>query len=409
MGFSNLINPLRKLNSYWLLHGSGRVFLIGLASRLLIFVSAIVSFSVFGNRTLPNVSLPDIQIPVINLFSRWDSFQYSSIALYGYPSGSNPVGIQWAWFPLYPLVMRAGGSLFLGLLSPDEAVILSGFLINNVLFFVSLMLFYKLSEKVLDSSHFALLSSIFFAFWPGALFYSCVYSESLFMSLALGGFYFLEKEDGKKSALLCFLAGFARSNGFLVFIPFLFKGLQKRNYRSIMQSFFVASPYLWFSLFGYFSTGVFPVREIAASTYWGRVDFLPIQIISTEDYLGTLIPETQILGFASILSVETFLILLPFVYQLFLKGRQIASFSQNFRLDRSCTKYWVFASVILAMILFYSVAFSIQRYALPILPLYWVPAKIWSKNQKLGIALLLTMTAILIVGTALFATWRQYY
>jgi hypothetical protein len=396
MNIRNLLNKLHGLNRNWLLHGSGQVLLIGLASRLLVFTSAIIGFSVFGPRQpLPNENLWNISVPIVNLFSRWDTGFYAPIALYGYPSGSNPVGQQWAWFPLYPLMMKAVGPLFSGFLSPNDAVIVAGFLISNVLFFVSLMLFYKISKMVLGNSRLAIISTIFFSFWPGALFYSAVYSESLFMALALGAFYFLEKGESKKSTLLGFLAGFARSNGFLIFIPFLFYGLQKRRYQPILQSILVASPYLWFNLYGYFSTGLFPAREIAFNYYWGKTSFLLNQINTINE------------GFTVLFSAEVLLIIFPFC-MLFFRGLQLRSFSQTLKTEGKALKYWAFSLVTLIVILFFSSVFSIQRYAIPMLPLYWVSAQTWGKNQKLGILLLIIMATILIVGSILFATWRLY-
>ena len=397
MGTYYLRSWHQKLNRNWLLHGSGQVLLIGIASRLLVFTAAIAGFSVFGTRQpLPNEDLWNINVPVVNLFCRWDTGWYAPIALHGYPPGGSPVAQEWSWFPLYPMTMRGVGSLFTVFLSPTEAVMVAGFLISNVLFFVSLMLFYKLTKTVLGSSRLAVISTIFFSFWPGALFYSAAYSESLFMTLALGAFYFLEKEQGNKATLLGFLAGFARSNGFLIFIPFLVSGLQKRRYQQVLQSVVVASPYLLFSLYGYFSTGLFPVREIAFRTYWGTQRFLLYQLSGTIN-----------VGYAVLYSVEALLIVFPFCF-LALQGIKAKFSSQTMKAGSTTLKYWVFSSVILITILFYSEVFAIHRYAIPMLPLYWVSARTWIRNRKLGIILLLIMAAILVIGSVLFATWHYF-
>jgi Gpi18-like mannosyltransferase len=390
-------NWLHGLNRIWLLHGSGQVLLIGVASRLLVFASAIIGYLVFGPRQpLPNESLWNISVPIVNLFCRWDTGFYAPIAISGYPPGSNPVAQQWNWFPLYPITMRGVGSLFMGFLSPTEAVMVAGFLISNVLFFVSLLLFYKLSKMVLGNSRFAVLSTIFFSFWPGALFYSAAYSESLFMCLALGAFYFLEQGESKKSTLLGFLAGFARSNGFLIFIPFFVSGFQKRRFQQILQSILVASPYLWFNLYGYFSTGLFPVREIVYRTYWGAQRFLLVQLSGTIN-----------VGYAVLYSVEGLLIVFPFCFLIF-KGLQLRSFSKIMKAESNALKYWALALVILITILFYSEMFGIHRYAMLMLPLYWASALTWGKNQKLGIILLMIMATILAIGSILFVTWNYF-
>jgi hypothetical protein len=405
MDLYTLPNLIHKANHTWLSHGLSQLLLIGAASRLLVFVSAIAGNVFLGARAAaPGEYLWNSEIPFVNLFSRWDSGWYVQIALNGYPAGGNPVSPNWAWFPLYPFFMKVLGPLFSGWMSSFDAVLVAGFLISNVLFFVSLFLFYEISKLVLKNRRLSLVSTIFFSFWPGSLFYSCVYSESMFMTLALGAFYFLEKGAGGKSTVLGFLAGLTRSSGFLVFIPFLFKGLRERKLRLITQSFIVATPYLWFSLFGYFSTGLFPVREIVASQYWGTPDFLPIQFFKLTSYLY---PWSA--GYAILLLTGFLMILLPFMALLFLKPWKILPFSSRIAADREDMKYWAFSLVTLAVILFYSSIFSMQRYAITILPIYWIAATLWERNRKWGILMLDIMVTLLVISTILFANWLPYY
>jgi len=72
----------------------------------------------------------------------------------------------------------------------------------------------------------ALVATAFYSFWGGAVFYSAIYSEALFMALALGAFYYLEEDKLPTAVLLGFLVSFTRSNGFLMCIPFLIYALQ---------------------------------------------------------------------------------------------------------------------------------------------------------------------------------------
>ena len=234
------ITALQSLNSEF-----GRLLLIGLASRIVVFAAAILGSAFFGMGMDP---LPyTIETPLLGLFSTWDGGQYCGIGLMGYQPGSNPLAICWAWFPLYPFLMGAIGRLFFGVMLSNEAVLLAGFLLSNLLFFTSLILFYKLTLIVLRNKKLAFLSSIFFCFWPGSLFYSAVYSESLFMTLILGAFYFLEKERNVKSTLLGFLGAFVRSTGLLVAIPFVYESFRKRSVRILLQAVIVVLPYLLFN------------------------------------------------------------------------------------------------------------------------------------------------------------------
>ncbi len=369
----------------------GKVFLIGLSSRLLIFGVAFLTSAFFSSTRIVS------SIPILNSFSQWDGAWYNQIALFGYPAGSNPLSGNWAFFPLYPFLMRVFGTPFFGLLSSADAVLFSGFLLSNILFFVSLFLFYYLTKIIFGKNSLALISTVFFAFWPGALFYSAVYSESLFMTFALGAFYLMEKGKSGKSAVLGFFAALARSNGFLVFIPFVYNGLQTRKYRiAILQTFAIFLPYLLFNVYGYFSTGLFPVREIVYNHIWGASRLTLTQVTGYQ------------IGYTGLFSIEAVLILLPFAWFLLTEKVPISDFVKGLVAQRKDLKYWVFSIYILLMLLFYSDPQNLHRYALPILPLYWVSALIWGKNKKIGKVMLIISTVILVIGTILFTTGNNY-
>jgi hypothetical protein len=383
----NLTGKLRRM----LASEIGKVFLIGLSSRLLIFAVAFLTSIFYSSAKIVS------SIPLVNFFSQWDGAWYTQIALYGYPTVSNPLSGNWAFFPLYPFLMRVFGTPFYGLMSSTEAVLLSGFLISNVLFFVSLFLFYDLTKIIFGNNNFALISTVFFAFWPGALFYSTVYSESLFMTFAIGAFYLMEKGKSGKSAVLGFFAALTRTNGFLILIPFIYNGLQTRKYRAaVLQTIAIVLPYLLFNVFGYFSTGLFPVREIVYNHIWGASRLSLAQVTSYQ------------IGYTGLFSVEAVLILLPFAWFLLTEKVPISDFVKGLIGERKDLKYWAFSIYILLVLLFYSDPQNLHRYALPILPLYWVSAIIWGKNRKIGKVLLVISTVILAIGTILFTTGNNY-
>jgi hypothetical protein len=365
----------------------GKVFLIGLSSRIVVFIAVITGAFLFG----PSQSYSGI--PIVSLFNHWDAGWYTKIALFGYPNGTNPLSGNWAFFPFYPFLMRVFGTPLFAVMSPTDAVGISGFAISNVLFFASIFLFYKITKIIYNSDRFSLISTIFFAFWPGALFYSTVYSESLFMFFTLSAFYLLEKGHAGKSTALGFFAALTRSNGFLVLIPFVYHGLQTRKYRTaIYQAITIALPYFLFSAYGYFSTGLFPIREIVYNHTWGTSRLVLTDVITNQT------------GYALLFSTEIVLLIIPFLWFIFSEKISISDFVKGTNIERKDLKYWVFSIYILLMLAFYSDPKNIQRYALPILPLYWVFALVYDKNKKTGSLLLIASVVILIVGSILFAT-----
>ncbi|UCC59027.1 MAG: hypothetical protein JSW14_03785 [Candidatus Bathyarchaeum sp.] len=393
-----LMNFINKMVRQWFFSEFGKVFLIGLASRVLVFIAAIVGISVFGiTEAYPKEILWDLELPLVNLFSRWDTGHYAHIAIWGYAPGSNPLAVQWAWFPLFPIIIGAIGRLFFGILPQIEAVCLAGFLLNNILFFICLILFYKLSEMILGNKKLALLSSVFFSFWSGSLFYSCVYSESLFMTLMLGAFIFLEKGKEVKSALLGFFAGLTKSSGLLILVPFLYNFIKKRTRRSFYPIVFVSLPYLLFNLFGIIYTGVFPVRDIVFRQNWGSPSFFLFQLFEIDSTYAILFYN------------ELCLVLVPFVYMFLSTELLVSVFSLGVKRERKDAKYFGFGFVQLILLLFSSIVANVHRYAIPILPLYWVFAKIWDKRPKLGVLSLVFMAILLSIGTILFSTWNWYW
>jgi hypothetical protein len=369
----------------------GKIFLIGLSSRLLVFAAAALGAFLFG------IGQSNSSFPFINLFSQWDAGWYREIAISGYPAGANPLSGNWAFFPLYPFLMRFFGTPLFGVMPQVQAIYISGFLISNILFFACITLFYKVTQLVFQNSRLSLISTVFFAFWPGALFYSAVYSESLFMMFALAAFYFLEKESMGKSTVLAVLAALTRSNGFMILIPFAYAGLQREKIKTaIIQSVCIVLPYVFFNVYGYVLTGLFPVREIVFSQIWGTQKAAPI-----------LLSASTVAGYAMLYIVEGVLIAVPFIWFAIKDKPKIRSFVLGLS-QRKDFKYWAFAVFILIMLIFYSDPKNLHRYVLPMLPLYWVFALIWTKNSRNGKILLAISTAILVIGAALFASGGYY-
>jgi hypothetical protein len=374
---------------------------VALISRTIVIVSAVVGSYLFEVGTFwPQAATGgawNVDLPIINLFTRWDGGQYASIAQYGYNFPNNPVAYQWCFLPLYPFLMRVLGTLLTGMLTEFQAVLTTGFLISNMLFFVNVVIFHKLSETVLKNSRLAFLSTVFFCFWPGSLFFSAVYTESLFMFFALGSFYLLEKKKHAQSVIFGFFAGLAKSSGFLVFIPYLYNGLQKRNYRLISYSFIIPVSYLLFTLYGYISTGVLFVREVAYANEFGQLPSFFSQLFNSG------------LGYESLYLIEFLLVLTPFVWFLFTEKAPVRDIMLAKNPDRGDLKYWIFSFVSLGLILFYSIVANIHRYAIPFLPLYWVFAQTYNKNKQIGRILIGLLLSILVIGSIIFATWGWYW
>jgi hypothetical protein len=99
--------------------------------------------------------------------------------------------------------------------------LLVGLLISIVSFVAGLYLLYMLAR--LDMSEDAARATVYLiAFFPTALFFSAVYTESLFMVLSVGAFYAARRERWAVASLLGGLAAASRPNGVLIVLPLVF-------------------------------------------------------------------------------------------------------------------------------------------------------------------------------------------
>jgi hypothetical protein len=153
-----------------------RIFLAAFVFRLF---SALLAF-------LANVTFPPLQDqrfyvmrtphPFWDTFARYDSGWYHGIASQGYvyaEGGRNNL----AFFPLYPMLMRAGGWL-LG--ARQEDFYFAGIVVSWLAFAGAMVLLYRLARLDLDERA-AERAVLYTAIFPFAYFFGVVYSESLFL------------------------------------------------------------------------------------------------------------------------------------------------------------------------------------------------------------------------------------
>jgi len=168
---------------------------VALAAELRIAICAI-AFRVFSAvlAFLANIVFPDYQnqhftmwrspSPFWDPFVRFDSGWYLGIARAGYayvPGGRSNI----AYFPVYPLLMRAVGRLF-G--RSAASFYLGGIVVSWVAFVLAALAIYRLARLDLPSRR-AERAVLFMTIFPFAFFYGVVYSESVFVLMTVVAFY----------------------------------------------------------------------------------------------------------------------------------------------------------------------------------------------------------------------------
>ncbi|KAL8097397.1 uncharacterized protein LOC141683767 isoform X2 [Apium graveolens] len=144
----------------------------------------------------------------------WDGVYYVRTAQCGYEYEQS-----YAFWPLLPFcIFVLSKSVFAPLvpLVGYRAVLgLSGYVLNNMAFVFAATYFHRLSVIVLKDKVAAMRASTLFCFNPASIFFSSIYSESLYALLSIGGLCHLMSGAKNLSTLWLALSVLARSNGVL--------------------------------------------------------------------------------------------------------------------------------------------------------------------------------------------------
>jgi hypothetical protein len=292
-------------------------------------LSAVLAF-------LENVAFPDRQPAPFTVgtapnafwdaFARWDSGWYFQIARNGphfTPGGRDTI----AWFPGYPLLMRAVGSLF-GRRGFD--VYLGGIVVSWTAFVLAAIGLYCLTR--LDrSKHHAERTVLFVMVFPFSYFFGIVYSEALFLAATVWAFYFFRTRRWLLGGLLGAVATATRVNGimmgpalaWIVWSDWAAMNVQQRV-RALAGLVLVGAGIGTYSLYVYTLSGN-PFEWAAAIQRWdyhpgGAPWLAPIRLIQTlltQPYEYLTADPVAICDTLNGLSALAFLAAVPFIWRRF--------------------------------------------------------------------------------------------
>jgi Gpi18-like mannosyltransferase len=147
------------------------------------------------------------------MLARWDTFFYYTIATDGYSWDAAAFRhYNVVFFPLYPVLMRWGGAALGG------HPLVAGLIISLVAYAGALVLLYRLALLELGDDY-AWRVILLISTFPYALYFSAVYTESLFLLLTVGAFYAMRRGRLGWAALCGLAAGLTRPNGFWLALP----------------------------------------------------------------------------------------------------------------------------------------------------------------------------------------------
>ncbi len=152
----------------------------------------------------------------LEVFTQWDSNFYLEIARQGYTWTLGEASSV-AFFPLYPVLMAV-----LHLLIPD--LLVCGMVLSLGFFLAALIVLHKLCTH--EFGAVAADRTIWLlAFFPSALFFGAIYTESLFLFLTVSAFYFARTRQWAWAGLVGLLASSTRINGATLLVPLMIQFL----------------------------------------------------------------------------------------------------------------------------------------------------------------------------------------
>lgn len=187
--------------------------------RIFLFVFAFLAvflIPVFGNR-FPYV---DRVLSITHLpgwvwgFGNFDGVHYLRLAQDGYSAQFSQ-----AFFPLYPFLIRIFNFFPKGNLDPnlytDPSYFYTGLILSSVFFIAALYLLFKL-WKLEQGNKIAWISILLLLTFPTAFYFGSIYSESLFLLLAVLTFWFVKKDKFILAGLAAALASATKVQGVLL-------------------------------------------------------------------------------------------------------------------------------------------------------------------------------------------------
>jgi hypothetical protein len=238
-----------------------------LFSRLWLVIIAGMSLLVFKQGRFYRVPQS-----VLDLLNQWDTGWYLDIVNRGYKyvpgQGSGVV-----FFPLYPVLVRLltfGGAV-------DDRLV--GYLVSNGALFVAIILLWKLTAVEMRDETCSKHVVQFLLFNPMTVFYSSIYTESLYLLCLVSTLYFARTQRWLVVAVCAYAAALCRVVGLLLVVPlaveYFLQNRQHLSWRNAMIGralIACAAPALGFLTYVAYLKSAFgePLAFMKSEAAWGR-------------------------------------------------------------------------------------------------------------------------------------------
>lgn len=161
-------------------------------------------------------------------YARWDSPRYVAIAREGYRPASGITDDRAAFYPVYPLLMRAVHSVALAPLGLDDwapggrahaSYALAGMIVSAGMSLAAALAMYALAWDRLGPQD-AWRATVYLLIFPSALYLAQVYTEATYLAFSLGMLAALYRRRWAIALPLIVLATLTRAVGLFLVLPF---------------------------------------------------------------------------------------------------------------------------------------------------------------------------------------------
>jgi hypothetical protein len=325
-------------------------------------------------------------VRLLDMWARWDSAWYYSIAAEGYKPAALGVQSNLAFFPLYPYLIRASNYFLLYFPEHRTTFTFLGVLISNLAFVAALLILANLLRDLNFSKDFTRGTIAIVLISPLSFFFSALLTESLMFFLAVAAMACCIRRKWLLCALVASLAMLARPLGQLIVIPiaisYLLQNKGKLQWKEILPFAMVPLTFFGYLWTLYLISGDwFSILKIRSA--WGHNASLPWQTLFHID------PDNVPLSYISIFVVMG-MILLCALY-----------------IWKYPHKEWgVWGLLMIILPLFTGLSVSIGRYSLIAFPAFIALNGLLENRPGLRQWLLFGFVAM---QTLLFMGWVRFY
>ncbi|MCJ7740236.1 hypothetical protein MUP32_02880 [Candidatus Microgenomates bacterium] len=317
-------------------------------------------------------------------FANFDGVHYLTIAKTGYSANFTQV-----FFPFYPFLINLIHEIL-----PFLDLITIGILLSSLLFLVSLFMLFKLLRLDYQDKTVKWFLA-FLVLFPTSFYFGSLYTESLFLVLIIGTYYFARRKNWWLAGIFGGLASATRLIGIFLLPALLWEWYTQNKFK--IKNFLNCPP-LYLIPLGLISYMIYlqwrfgdallfwHVQPVFGAERSGSTLITPFQVLWRYFKIITSVPSAQYQWWTAVYELAGFLMAVFCLIKAHLKKVRLS--------------YLIFAWLALIIPVLTGTFSSIQRYILIIFPIYLALALIKTKWFK--ILILFLFAGLLIVSTVLF-------